>query len=60
MDEKQYLSVDGNSASGDVEGLVRERVHGLYYDREIRPMRRRLGCTAQAVSGRSAAWWRER
>ena len=35
MDEKQYLSVDGNSASGDVEVLVRERVHSLYYDRDV-------------------------
>lgn len=80
MDEKQYLSVDGNSASGDVEALVRERVHSLYYDRDVNCARTtmlclgellgfhieeqtyaaRLGCTARAASGRSAAWWRER
>ena len=49
MDEKQYLSVDGNSASGDVEGLVRERVHGLYYDRDVNCARTTMLCLGELL-----------
>ena len=49
MDEKQYLSVDGNSASGDVEALVRERVHSLYYDRDVNCARTTMLCLGELL-----------